>query len=82
MNMTHKIAEMFVTSKSDTPEMEQALKELRDGMTREDKIRLLDVIDGKNLNIHDASFDNFERGFRLGIRLGREVFSRRLKDYL
>lgn len=82
MSITKDIAEMFVTSYRETPEMKQALKELREGMTMEDKIRLLDVIDGKNLNIHDASLDNFERGFHLGIRLGREVFSRRSKDYL
>lgn len=82
MNVTKKIAERFVDEKADSIELKAAIAQLRAGMTKEQRKQLLFILDEYEEKVYDAMYDNFERGFCLGVRLGREVFSRRGKDYL
>lgn len=82
MNVTHNIAEMYVDIREDSKESECAIEKLRAEMTKEQRKLLLVIIDEYFDKTESMAYKNFERGFHLGIRLGREVFSRRSKDYL
>ena len=79
MKVLQKIARTYVDIGEDSPALEIAIETLRAGISREQKSLLLKIIDEYSDRIDYAADRNFKYGFRMGVHLGRELFSQNKK---
>ena len=79
MKVLQKIAQTYVDIGEDSPALESAIETLRAGISREQKSLLLKIIDEYSDRIDYAADRNFKYGFRMGVHLGRELFSQNKK---
>lgn len=79
MKVLQKIARTYVDIGEDSPALESAIETLRAGISREQKSLLLKIIDEYSDRIDYAADRNFKYGFRMGVHLGRELFSQNKK---
>ncbi len=79
MKVLQKIAETYVDEGEDSPALESAIQKLRAGISKEQKSLLLKIMDEYSDRIDYAAYRNFKYGFRMGVHLGRELFSQNKK---
>lgn len=79
MHVLNKIAETYVDTGQDSPALESAIQKLRAGISKEQKSLLLIIMDEYLDRVDYAAYRNFKYGFRMGVHLGRELFSQNKK---
>lgn len=79
MHVLNKIAETYVDTGQDSPALDSAIQKLRAGISKEQKSLLLKIMDEYLDRVDYAAYRNFKHGFRMGVHLGRELFSNNKK---
>ncbi len=69
-----EIVDAHYTLPRDTPEASSLWDELRQTLNRDDRKRLLQLVDGKNLLVESAALSNYREGFCDGLRLACAAF--------
>ncbi len=77
MNSTlQKITEEYFTFRKNSETLQANRMRLTRKLSKSDKKLLLRIIDEKDLMIENTAFNNFEKGFCMGIQFAFEVFSK------
>jgi len=76
MDILLKIKKEYPICKKETSFLRYNCRELRKNLSPSDKKLLLRIIDGKDLLIETAAYQNFEHGFYMGIQLASKILQK------
>jgi hypothetical protein len=74
MDILQKIKKGYPICKKETAALQYHYIRLKKKLSANDKKLLLRIVDGKDLLIETAAYENFEHGFCIGIQLAANVF--------
>ncbi len=77
MDVLLSIKQDYPICKKETAALHHQYMRLKKRLSARQRKLLLEIVDGKDLLIEAAAYENFEHGFCLGIRLAADVFADR-----
>lgn len=72
--LVEKLSRIFGKEEKGNERAEELHQRLTERLGREERKWVLALIDEKDRERLEAQEENFRRGFKLGLRLGREIF--------
>ena len=72
--LVEKLSRIFGKEEKGNERAEELHQRLTERLGREERKWVLALIDEKDMERLKAQEENFQRGFKLGLRLGREIF--------
>ena len=72
--LVEKLSRIFGKEEKGNERAEELHQRLTERLGKEEREWVLALIDEKDMERLKAQEENFQRGFKLGLRLGREIF--------
>ena len=72
--LVEKLSRIFGKEEKENERVEELHQRLAERLGKEERDWVLELIDEKDRERLEAQEENFRRGFKLGLRLGREIF--------